>query len=502
MVNLFLATVPPLFILSIGLILGALLELTPVKTLKGKAVALSIFAAVAGVGCFLAIWFYSWSLMSITLFNGFASIVKAAPFIGTLGGPAFMAALLLLGIFEASLTTGFGLSFKVNALGAKRKSPQAPEQASAKPTVDSAENQAAAETLNASRSLFAFSTLDSSGFADEQALKKDEQSMMELFLYGKVTQVTAVVNPKVPEGYCFEGAPQVDWETKRSRHVLDSLARKGFVKADLTDQLLVCSTCGSANIRIKKLCPECMSPKLHKEGLIEHFSCGAVQKQTAFECGNGDLVCPKCKGKLQLIGADYRILPPAYTCMNCNARNSEPLLVSKCIDCGATINLDEEPEVFLYKYTANSELSKQKTQQIKPIEVCSQFFKTLGYTVVTPAFVSGKSGTRHLFDMLVLGKVGWVESQPAVTTSTLRKDNGNTVIQMLISSKPSDMEEITRTYGMINDIECDSLIFVIPGMTDNARNYASAYNMKISEGKTIEEALANSKIPRAGAKND
>jgi hypothetical protein len=58
------------------------------------------------------------------------------------------------------------------------------------------------------------------------------------------------------------------------------------------------------------------------------------------------------------------------------------------------------------------------------------------------------------------------------------------------------MEEMTRIYGMINDIDCDALIFVIPGMTENARNYASTYNIKISEGKTIEEALANSKIPK------
>jgi len=79
----------------------------------------------------------------------------------------------------------------------------------------------------------------------------------------------------------------------------------------------------------------------------------------------------------------------------------------------------------------------------------------------------------------------------------MRKDNGNTVVQLWISSKPVDIEEVTRMYGMINDVECDAINFVIPSLTDSARNYAATYNMKISEGQTIEEALEKSKIPHA-----
>jgi Zn finger protein HypA/HybF involved in hydrogenase expression len=163
-----------------------------------------------------------------------------------------------------------------------------------------------------------------------------------------------VVDASKPEGYTFEGVPQLDWETKRLRQALDSLVRKGYFKAELMDKVIVCIACGSANVRIKKLCPECMSMRLRKEALIEHFSCGAVDRQAAFETENGDLVCPKCKAMLQLIGSDYRVLPPAYLCLVCNVRRSDPLLVVECEDCGSTAQLDEEPEVFLYKYTVNS----------------------------------------------------------------------------------------------------------------------------------------------------
>jgi hypothetical protein len=492
--------------LAVGMILGAGFELAPVKILKKKILLIGIFGSIAGVGLIIPSLYFSSNLTSIYSFENFASGLGEISFLSGLGGNLpFVAAVVLVGILEVSLTLGFSSAFGISNFNSKRKNKTKIGAADAQKTITNP-NQGL-ETIpstnldSTTKTKISASSmdLDSIDFVDEQGLKKDEQNMMELFLYGKVTQIVPVVNPTKPEGYFFEGVPQLDWDTKRSRQALDSLVRKRFIKAELIDKIIVCTACGSANVRLKKLCPECMSMRLRKEGLIEHFSCGAVERQAAFEAANGDLVCPKCKSKLQLIGSDYRVLPPAYVCVGCNVRSSEPLLVMKCDDCNATAQLDEAPELFLYKYIANSELPTNALQQMKPIEVCTKFFKSLGYTIVAPAFVSGRSGTQHLFDILLLGKVGWVEpNNPNFDQSSLRKDNGNTVIEVLISSKPVDMEEMTRIYGMINDIECDALIFVIPGLTDNARNYASAYNMKISEGKTIEEALANSMIPKVG----
>ena len=496
-----LAAFAPVFTLSVGLGFGAGFEMAPLKSLKAKAALVGSFAGAAAVAFLLTAWYFSSSLTQIYSFSNFSYAVASLPFLGFLGNQtALNASVLLSALLVISLAAGFTLMFKVESTLAKRKIPLDPKEADEKSAIQPQQNSSGLNPPKVNSKLFAFAAPELASFADEQALQRDEQTLMELFLYGKVAEVTSIANTNVSDGYVLDGVPQLKWETKKERLVLDSLVRKGFLKADLTDKLIACTACGSANIKIKKLCPECMSMRLHKEGLIEHFACGAVETQAAFESGTGNLVCPKCKGKLNLIGADYRMLPPAYTCHNCRARNSEPLLVGKCGDCGATADLNEEPEVFLYKYTANSELSAKVTQQIKPIDVCSLFFKSVGYTVVAPAHVSGRSGIEHLFDMLILGRVGWVELSPPSITSVVRGDNGNTVIQLLISTKPCDTEEMTRVYGMINDVECDSLIFVIPGMTDNARNYAKAYNMKVSEGKTIEEALANSKIPKAGGK--
>jgi len=495
-----LSAVAPLFMLTIGVVFATIFKFAPIRSLKIKAITVASFAVIAAVGLLVPSWFYKDSLHLIYSFGSFSSIFEGIPFLNDLGIASFISALVLVCIFEVGLTVSFALAFKIEAFRNKRKS-----EAGLKDTVKqnvNLQDVEKAESIKASLTQSPNPKSKEVTFFDEQGLRKDEKTMMELFLYGKVTQITPNINSSQPEGYSLEGMPQLDWDTKRARQALDSLVRKGFLKAELIDKLITCMACGSANVRVKKLCPECMSLRLRKEGLIEHFSCGAVERQAAFESGNGDLICPKCKAKLHLIGSDYRMLPPSYVCLGCNVRSSEPLLVVKCDDCGSTAQLDEEPEVFLYKYTANSELPMQEMQQIKPIEVCTKFFRNLGYTVVAPAYVSGRSGTKHLFDILILGRVGWIETEdPMVTKSSQRKDNGNTVIQLLIGSKPIDLETMTRIYGMINDIDCDSLIFVIPGMTENARNYASAYNMKISEGKNIEEALANSKIPKAGEKN-
>ena len=232
-----------------------------------------------------------------------------------------------------------------------------------------------------------------------------------------------------------------------------------------------------------------------KEALIEHLSCGSVDRQNAFETPNGHLVCPKCKTKLNLIGSAYSVLPSAYKCLAYNALNNQPRLIVKCSECLASEDFDDEPEILLYKYTANPQIFLEELQNIKRIEQISEFFKSMGYVTVAPAYVSGKSGTQHVFDMLVFGKVGWVENELQNTSaSTSRCDNGNTVVEVLASSKLVSLPEITLIYCKISDIENHFLLFAIPGLTPNARKYAKAYGIKVSEGKDVKVALAKSKI--------
>lgn len=487
----------PLFTLAVALAIGVVFSFAPTKTRAHKPLPVVAFGATVGVISLLSVFVFNNLLGStvynIGLFQSFAAVFSGVDVPIIMYNPSLVAAVVLIAALEIGLASGFGSVFAVQGMKEKTKIAAA---------VVTEQKETAKIAPQTKMSVSVSSQMksdddDNDVTSQNEGLLRDEQSMMELFLYGKVTQIVPTINTAKPEGYSYEGIPHFDWDTKHFRQVLDALVRKGYLVAELVDKLIVCQTCGSGNVRMIKSCPECGSLRLHKEGLIEHFSCGAVERQSAFESKNGDLICPKCKAKLQLIGSDYRTLPPAYKCLGCNTLHSELKLLVKCIDCTSTAELDDEPEILLYKYTANPQMPTKELQRIKPIDNVSQYFKNLGYTIVAPAFVSGKSGTQHLFDMLILGRVGWIETQQPVSVYS-RSSNSNTAVEVLISGKLISLREVTRIYGKISDIDTDFILFAIPGLTANARNYAKAYGMKVSEGLNIEEALASSKIPKLG----
>lgn len=307
MVTLSLASLLfPILTLAVAIVIGILFNFVPAKTQSRKPLPLIAFAAVAGAVCTILTFLFNSTISnafsSMAIFQNFATIFSSINVAIIKYNAPLVAIIFLIAALEVGLGSGFGVAFALGKRSAKSPAAQTRIEATAKNTAktDHPTQPAPAAT--------AFSKTPD--VAIEQRLRRDEQSMMELFLYGKVSQITPAVNASKPEGYYYEGIPQLNWDTKHSRQVLEALVRKGYLNAELTDKVIVCQTCGSGNVRLIKTCPECGSLRLQKEALIEHFSCGAVERQSAFETQNGDLLCPKCKNKLQLIGSDYRQLPP------------------------------------------------------------------------------------------------------------------------------------------------------------------------------------------------
>jgi hypothetical protein len=316
----------------VGIILGTIFNFAPVKALKHKAVMLACFAVISTLALYVTSQYFSYDLTAIYYFQAFASSLDGLLVTSLLGGYSpYVAAILLTIVFEISLIVSFALEAVVDGYFSKRK------QKSTSKKLDLI-TPPSPETIQAQ-------------ILNEKNLLEDEQNILELLRQGKIIQITPSINASQPDGYSFDGVIQ-EWDTKWARHVLDSLVHKGYLKAELVDKVVTCTACGSANVRVKKICPECNSLWLQKEALIEHISCGAIENRAAFDSASGELICPKCNVKLQRAGSDYRILPPSYRCSSCNMRSSSPLLVAKCENCGTTAELDEEPEIELYNYTA------------------------------------------------------------------------------------------------------------------------------------------------------
>jgi hypothetical protein len=164
------------------------------------------------------------------------------------------------------------------------------------------------------------------------------------------------------------------------------------------------------------------------------------------------------------------------------------LQLMKCGECETVSPVGEENEEYLYSYTLNETATTRLADQIKPIEACSTYFRSLGYVVATPAFVMGKSGTQHIFDMLLLNSTHRTSVPEDVTAHQLGSGR-NTVVEILVSSNPIELGEITRVYGKVCDIDCEAMVFAVPVLTNDARHYAEQFKIRVLEGTSIDEAL-------------
>lgn len=324
--------VAPLLSVLAGAVIGTIFNFATIKALKNKIIIVTSLVLITAIGFYFLSSLFSSSLASIYFFQAFASILQGSITENLQISAQFAASILLIIIFEGSLTLSFAVEESVGSYLKKRKQ----------------KNQTSLQIVKSTPQ-----TIQQVNYASDKSLLSDEQRIMELFNEEKVTEITPIINSNNLDGYNFE-RPLQDWDTKWARLVLDSLVQKGYLKSELTDKVITCTACGSANVRTRRLCPECNSMLLRKDILVEHFSCGAVAKREAFDTTEGSLVCPFCKQQLIQANSDYRILPPSYVCLNCNCRTNSPLLMAKCENCETTAELDEEPEIELYKYMAKT----------------------------------------------------------------------------------------------------------------------------------------------------
>ncbi len=317
----------------------------------------------------------------------------------------------------------------------------------------------------------------------DQKINPDEKRILELFVIGKASSIVGRADLNTSEGYSFEGVPELGWSADRTRRTLAGLQLKGMVSARLSDRLLLCKFCRSPNLRTRRLCPTCKSIDLTKHPVIEHLACGLIDKQDAFQIG-ADLVCPRCKAKLIMLGSDYRSLSYMYSCQECGGltRDLETSLV--CNLCGTEADVDEQNECQLFSYYLSERDRKAVFDQMKPIEACSQYFLARGFTVEAPGLVVGRSGAQHTFDMAIHRRP---EGAPARRSGIT--EFSDIVVEIQLSDRPIDVEELAKFYGKLSDLDLGGLILAIPGLSKEASDYSKAFKLRVVGGATVEKAI-------------
>jgi hypothetical protein len=164
-------------------------------------------------------------------------------------------------------------------------------------------------------------------------------------------KITPNANPQAEHGYEYP-APCDGGE----RDLL-FLARRDYLEERFFDRVSLCPKCASHHLNVREICPGCRGAHLANEGLLHHFRCGYVGRQSEFtiaEDREGSRVCPKCNRTFHHVGTEYDQLGKAFVCLECGLITENPPVEAACLACGARTPAEDlvSTDVFSYLLTS------------------------------------------------------------------------------------------------------------------------------------------------------
>ena len=302
---------------------------------------------------------------------------------------------------------------------------------------------------------------------------RNTQAFLGKFLSSEIDELEPVYDPKL--GYRYPVVEAIVGDAANVEDFLNRLYEAGILERRLYDKIIYCPKCGSANISVHYCCPYCKSFNIQKSSLIEHVKCGYMDIKENFLKGD-KLICPKCHEELKKLDVDYRQAGTWCTCKNCNKNFDIPVTTHFCRDCHANSTFEDAVIKDVYGYSLKEEIREEAAVGWVIIEPISEFLQENGFEVESHAFLKGKSGANHMFDIV------------AYKGDVKRKV---TVIDLAISTEDAVPEQpVIALFAKIFDVSPDSAYLIaIPEMNENGKKMAGLYNIKVVEGKNQKEAV-------------
>jgi hypothetical protein len=299
------------------------------------------------------------------------------------------------------------------------------------------------------------------------------QAFLSKFLSGEIGELEPIYDPKL--GYTYPVVEAIVGDAADVEDFLNRLCEAGILERRLYDKIIHCPKCGSANISVHYCCPYCKSFNIQKSSLIEHVKCGYMDIEENFLKGN-KLICPKCHEKLEKLDVDYRQAGTWCTCKNCNKNFDIPVTAHFCRDCHANSTFEDTVIKDVYDYSLKEEIREEAAVGWVVIEPMSEFLRENGFEVESRAFLKGKSGANHMFDIV------------AYKGDVKRKV---TVIDLAISTEDTVPEQpVIALFAKIFDVSPDSAYLIaIPEMSENGKKMAGLYNIKVVEAENQEDVI-------------
>jgi len=301
---------------------------------------------------------------------------------------------------------------------------------------------------------------------------RSTQVLLSKFLSGEIRELQPVFDAKF--GYHYQAVEAIAGNATDSETLLRRLYEVGILERKLFDKVLVCPKCNSANVSVHYCCPYCKSFDIRKSALMEHVKCGYMDVEENFNKG-GRLTCPKCHEDLKKLEVDYRRAGIWCTCKDCGKSFDIPVTSLFCRGCNLNFTFEDTIIKDAYSYTLREEARLEAPLGWILVAPIKELLAESGLEVQGPAFVKGKSGANHMFDVVAKGK----------DASKL------TVVDLATSTEDTVSEQpVIALFAKIFDVSPDSAYLVaIPRLNENGKKMAELYKIQVVEARNEKEAI-------------
>jgi len=304
---------------------------------------------------------------------------------------------------------------------------------------------------------------------------RNVQILLSNFLSGQIKTLEPVYDPQT--GYHYPVVETIVGDASQVESFLSKLYDAGVLEKKLFDKVIFCPKCGSADVSFRYCCPFCKSFDIQKSSLIEHAKCGYMDLEANFRQGD-QYVCPKCHEPLRKIDVDYRKAGIWCTCKDCSKSFDIPVSEHFCRSCHAISTFEEASLKDVYSYTLKENVKAESSLSWFLAAAIREFLIQEGLKVEGPAFLKGKSGAHHSFDIVAYKGA---ESQKVIVVD-LAPSTEN-----VVSEQP-----VIALFAKIFDVSPErAYLIAIPKLSENAKKMAELYNIHAIEAKNQDEAIAS-----------
>jgi hypothetical protein len=306
---------------------------------------------------------------------------------------------------------------------------------------------------------------DKTTIIDDPNVKKLLKYMMKLTAsrkqhYNTVPLVIQQIISKIAFDLEAEGKETFNDSAK----IVNSLVKSGILKEQQIELIPTCPKCKSGKITPHYYCQNCNNSNFVRSDILEHNKCGYTDLETSFlrrkskeddyrdnnnkyihsntnhDNIGDELVCPKCRKELKLIGVDYFRSEGAYKCKVCDNIFTTVEQKFSCTECKhSNFKIYEAGWMPLYGYDIDSNKIVELKKKLVSLDPLKEFLIKYGFEDVREDYkFETKYGIFGPFDLVAIIKSK--DKTDGRDSDTLDKNNDikNYLIVIVLGS---DMEE-------------------------------------------------------------